>query len=229
MSEFSRERKAFREWCGARGVGDAVAAVLIQHDVCSLDVLSTLTEGDMAEIGLSIGNRRRLMIAIEEHLILPTGLPSAPCTEQALYAIGHAPRSALNVNASTGTCEAVMVSLLRTCCVGVACFMGACLELTAHTLSDSRAPAGVSRKVATGCAQGARFAEVSVQGQPDTEDGAPLCNADDCSVTAREAATSGGVSWPRKSVAHSPWSRYFNIADDPKAGSPAVLPNIMSL
>ncbi len=55
---------ALRDWLTANKL-DAVADALEAADI-DLDVLPELTEADLAELGLSLGNRRRLLKAIAE-------------------------------------------------------------------------------------------------------------------------------------------------------------------
>src|SRR5215472_10182337 len=57
-------------WLDTWGLGQ-LATLLAEQDI-DLQVLSRLTEDDLKELGLTVGLRRRLMLAIEEGLRRPT-------------------------------------------------------------------------------------------------------------------------------------------------------------
>ncbi|WP_455373467.1 AAA family ATPase [Limibacillus halophilus] len=61
-----------KEWLASNGL-ESFADLLAENDV-DLEILSSLTEGDLTEIGFSIGNRRRLLKALEDN---PPGFEGA--------------------------------------------------------------------------------------------------------------------------------------------------------
>lgn len=90
------------KWCTDCGLDGSIAKALLAHDVRSFDVLATLSEADMMEIGLSLGHRRKLRLATErcwgQALGPAASMASAPLLAQALGGDGElsptcAPRS----------------------------------------------------------------------------------------------------------------------------------------
>jgi class 3 adenylate cyclase/tetratricopeptide (TPR) repeat protein len=69
---------ALRDWLSAIKL-DAAADALEAADI-DLDILPDLTESDLAELGLSLGNRRRLLKAIAERGTAPAAPPPVPAT-----------------------------------------------------------------------------------------------------------------------------------------------------
>ncbi len=64
-----------QDWLKQRGL-ESLAAVLVEHDV-DLDILPDLTEQDLERLGLSLGQRRRLLKAITADTVKPVVNPSA--------------------------------------------------------------------------------------------------------------------------------------------------------
>jgi hypothetical protein len=67
-----------RSWLEGIGLGE-LASLFEEHDI-SLDVLHTLDSDDLREMGISLGNRKRLLVAIAG-LNEPTAPPAPPARE----------------------------------------------------------------------------------------------------------------------------------------------------
>ncbi len=65
-----------REWLEGLGLGK-YAEAFAENDV-DLDVLPKLTEQDLADLGLSLGHRRKALAAIEVLIASSIGQPSRP-------------------------------------------------------------------------------------------------------------------------------------------------------
>ena len=84
-----------RAWLRAHNL-EQYADTFAANDV-DIDILADLTEQDLAELGVSLGNRRRLMKAVAGHVADPGRVASALAQEPNLAAVGDAERRQVTV------------------------------------------------------------------------------------------------------------------------------------